>query len=57
MMNLQGELKSLTAFNSMMFKKLLTSAAKELLRQKIREKLTEADKETMDVYHKITAAR
>jgi len=41
----------------MMFKKLLTSAAKELLRQRIREKLAEADKETMDVYHKITAAR
>ena len=53
----QSELKAVSSHNVAQLNRLLKAAKEEMIRQELRNRLQEADKEVMDAYQKISSAR
>ena len=53
----QTELKAVSSHNIQQLKRLLKAAKEEMVRQELRNKLSQADAEVMEAYKKISAAR
>jgi len=53
----QNELRAVSAHNAAQLRRVLGAAKDELVRQELRNRLSEADNEVMEAYQKVSAAR